>query len=95
MTANFEWDEEKASLNLKKHGISFNEAITVFEDPYSITLDDPIHSQLEARFLIIGYSRYNRLLLVVHTEREKNIRIISARRVTNGERKLYEQDNFF
>ena len=90
MTTNFEWDEEKASFNIRKHGISFNEAKTVFEDSFSITLDDPIHSQLETRFLIIGYSRQNRVLLVIYTEREKTIRIISARRVTSGERKLYE-----
>ncbi len=90
MTTNFEWDEEKAQVNLTKHGISFNEARTVFEDFSSITLNDPTHSISEFRFLTIGYSSQNRLLLVVHTEREQAIRIISARKVTNGERKLYE-----
>jgi hypothetical protein len=93
MTTNFEWDKDKAKINLRKHDISFNEAKTVFEDPYSLTLDDPTHSILEDRFLTIGYSSQNRLLLVVHTERQGHIRIISARRVTKHERRIYEQSN--
>ena len=87
MTTNFEWDEDKAKINLRKHDISFNEAKTVFEDTYSLTLDDPTH------LLTISYSSQNRLLLVVHAERQGNIRIISARRVTKHERKIYEQSN--
>ncbi len=87
MTTNFEWDKDKAKINLRKHDISFNEAKTVFEDTYSLTLDDPTHSILEDRFLTIGYSSQNRLLLFVHAERQENIRIISARRVTKHERK--------
>ena len=87
MTTNFEWDKDKAKINLRKHDISFNEAKTVFEDTYSLTLDDPTHSILEDRFLTIGYSSQNRLLLVVHAERQENIRIISARRVTKHEKK--------
>ncbi|BAG03488.1 MULTISPECIES: BrnT family toxin [Microcystis] len=79
VTTNFEWDEDKAKINLRKHDISFNEAKTVFEDTYSLTLDDPTHSILEDRFLTIGYSIQNRLLLFVHAERQENIRIISAR----------------
>jgi uncharacterized DUF497 family protein len=93
VAANFEWDEDKAKTNLRKHDISFNEAKTVFEDAYSLTLDDPTHSILEDCFLTIGYYSQNRLLLVVHTERQGNIRIISARRVTKHERKIYEQSN--
>ena len=93
VTTNFEWDKDKAKINLRKHDISFNEAKTVFEDTYSLTLDDPTHSILEDRFLTIGYSSQNRLLLVVHAERQGNIRIISARRVTKHERKIYEQSN--
>jgi len=89
VTTNFEWDEDKAKINLRKHDISFNEA----KDTYSLTLDDPTHSILEDRFLTIGYSSQNRLLLVVHTERQGNIRIISARRVNKHERKIYEQSN--
>jgi uncharacterized DUF497 family protein len=95
MATNFEWDEDKSRINLNKHGISFNEAKTVFEDPFSLPLDDPTHSKGETRFLIIGYSTRQRLLLVVYTERGKNIRIISARNVTRGERAIYEQDNPF
>ncbi len=93
MTTNFEWDKDKAKINLRKHDISFNEAKTVFEDTYSLTLDDPTHPILEDRFLTISYSSQNRLLLVVHAERQENIRIISARRVTKHERKIYEQSN--
>ena len=95
MINDFEWDERKADSNLKKHGISFNEAITVFEDPLCLTFDDPIYSNSEERYLTIGYSYQNRLLLVVNTEREGNIRIISARKVTKNERKIYEQNNQF
>lgn len=95
MTNIFEWDEKKAKSNLKKHGVSFNEAKTVFEDPFSLTLEDPIHSELEERYLTIGYSCQNRLLLVVNTERQGNIRIISTRKVTKNERKIYEENNEF
>lgn len=95
MVNDFEWDERKADSNLKKHGISFNEAMTVFEDTLSLTFDDPIHSNSEERYLTIGYSCQNRLLLVVNTERRDNIRIISARKATKNERKIYEQNNEF
>jgi len=86
----FEWDLDKSDANLKKHGISFHEASTVFGDPLAITFNDPDHSSGEHRFLTFGYSRMNQLLAVVHTERHGKTRIISARRTTRQERKIYE-----
>ena len=92
MALKFEWDKEKARANLKKHSISFEEALTVFDDPFSLTIDDPLHSTGEDRFLTIGYSQVERLLVVVYTERGiDNIRIISARIATKRERRIYEQ----
>ena len=92
----FEWDEEKAKVNLNKHKISFEEAETVFDDQFLITFPDEIHSIDEERFISIGYSNINRILLVVHTEYSENaaevvIRIISCRRATALEREIYEQ----
>jgi uncharacterized DUF497 family protein len=86
----FEWDREKAKKNLKKHRVSFDEAMTVFYDPLSATFNDPDHSIDEERFITIGYSSRDRLLVVAHTEREKTIRIISARTATAHERKRHE-----
>jgi len=86
----FEWDPHKSDLNLKKHGVSFHEASTVFGDLLSITFNDPDHSIGEHRLLTFGYSRMNQLLAVVHTERHGKTRIISARRATRQERKIYE-----
>ncbi len=86
----FEWDFEKAGENLRKHGVSFDEAATVFYDPLSITFDDPDHSEGENRFLTVGFSSQNRLLVVSHTERGVTIRIISARPATSQERKKHE-----
>lgn len=86
----FEWDPDKSNANLKKHGISFHEASTVFGDSLAITFNDPNHSIREHRFLTFGYSRMNQLLVVVHTERHERTRIISARRATRQERKIYE-----
>ena len=86
----FEWDSKKANLNLKKHNISFVEASTAFEDPLSISIDDPLHSNYEKRQVLIGMSHNNRILVVVHSERGDNIRIISARKATKRERKYYE-----
>lgn len=86
----FEWDPNKSDANLKKHGVSFHEASTVFGDPLSITFNDPGHSIGEHRLLTFGYSRINQLLAVVHTERHVKTRIISARRATRQERKIYE-----
>jgi uncharacterized DUF497 family protein len=86
----FEWDPDKAAANLKKHGVAFHMASTVLGDPLAITFNDPEHSIGEHRFLTFGYSRLEQLLVVVHTERREKIRIISARRATAQERKIYE-----
>ena len=86
----FEWDTKKAHSNEKKHGITFDEASTVFADPLSLTIDDPLHSEIEDRFIIIGVSYKNRVLIVNHTERGGKIRIISARKATKKERFYYE-----
>ncbi|MTJ14291.1 BrnT family toxin [Anabaena sp. UHCC 0187] len=91
MELGFEWHEEKAQENLKKHGISFEEAKTVFNDPLSITIADSQHSDDEERYIDIGLSSRGQLLIVVYTERQSNIRIISSRKATNAERKIYEQ----
>lgn len=90
MKLNFEWDEEKAKANLKKHRVSFDEATTVFIDPFSITIPDPDHSVDEQRYIDIGGSDNGRVLVVVYAERGSNIRIISCRKATSLERKLYE-----
>jgi uncharacterized DUF497 family protein len=88
----FEWNAAKAALNLAKHGVSFEEAATVFGDPLSVTIFDPAHSQAEERFIILGCSHLDKLLVVVHTERGDNIRIISARHTSRRERKCYEEN---
>ena len=87
----FEWDANKAGLNLAKHDIHFEEAATVFGDPFSVTIFDPAHSRAEDRFIILGRSHLDKLLVVVHTERGDNIRIISARCASRRERKFYEE----
>jgi hypothetical protein len=92
MTLTFEWDEVKATNNLTKHGISFEEAKTIFNDPLSISIPDPDHSADEMRYIDIGMSANGRLLVVVYTEREQNIRLISSRKVTRREQRVYEQD---
>ena len=89
----FEWDPLKARQNLAKHDVSLEEAQSVFFDPYSITLHDPDHSMTEPRFIINGYSIRQRQLVVVHTDRDGRIRIISARLANRRERKVYEQEN--
>lgn len=91
MPLSFEWDEPKARTNLAKHGVSFEEATTVFGDPLSLAIPDPAHSQTEERFIILGHSHRQKLLVVVHTERSDNIRIISARPASRRERKNYEE----
>ena len=88
----FEWDSEKAKTNIKIHRVSFDEASTVFGDPLSLTIYDPLHSDEEIRFVIIGSSYKNHILIVVHTERKNKIRIISARKATKNERKQYEEN---
>ena len=88
----FEWDEAKAKINLRKHGVSFDEAVTVFADPLELTLNDPEHSEGEYRFLSLDMSCRNRLLVVSYTERyDESIRIISAREAIKQECKYYEQ----
>jgi uncharacterized protein len=89
----FEWDPFKAHQNLIKHGVSFEEASTVFRDTLSITIPDPLHSGGEERFILLGYSKNNRLLVVIHTDQQDKIRMISARRATRKERKYYEENN--
>jgi hypothetical protein len=87
----FEWDEVKAEANLGKHGVSFEEAQTVFDDPLYVDFYDPDHSSDEHRYIIIGRSRQGRLLLVAYTGRGSVTRLISAREVTPAERKAYEE----
>lgn len=87
----FAWDEKKAASNLSKHVISFEEAATVFGDPLSDTFPDPDHSLEEHRFVIIGSSESGKILVVAHTDDGELVRIISAREVTHGERKSYEE----
>ncbi len=84
-------DSRKAKQNLKRHGVAFEEAATVFTDPLSSTIQDPLHSEEEDRFVIIGESVRRRLLVVVHTDEGDTIRIISARVATMFERKPYEE----
>jgi uncharacterized DUF497 family protein len=88
----FEWNTEKAEANLKKHGVSFDEAETVFDDPLFVIFADPDHSFEENRFIIMGESNQNRLLVVSYTERPPKTRLISARESTLPERKKYEED---
>jgi uncharacterized DUF497 family protein len=87
----FEWDQKKAERNLRKHGVSFAEASTVFGDPLSIVVNDPDHSDTEERFLIVGSSYKGRLLIVSFTERGSHIRLISARKLTAKEQREYEE----
>ena len=87
----FQWDKKKARRNLRDHKVSFEEASTVFGDTLSRTIDDPLHSEDEDRYVIIGQSARGRLLVVVHTIRGDDIRIISARVATPAERKDYEE----
>ena len=88
----FEWDPAKAEENLEKHRIGFPEASSVFGDPFEVTIPDPDHSEGESRFLSVGMSGDNRLLVVAYTEREGKIRIIHARVAAPKERRLYESD---
>ena len=88
----FEWDPEKARLNVAKHGVSIEEAATAFGDPLSLTILDPDHSEEEDRFILLGQTYAGRLVVVVHTDRGENIRVISARLATRRYRKAYERD---
>jgi len=87
----FEWDPKKAAENLRKHRVSFEEASTVFGDPFAITFPDPDHSRGESRFLTFGLSHEGRLLAVIHTDRRGRVRIVSARRALRSERRIYEE----
>jgi len=91
MDLQFEWDEAKATANVHKHGVSFEEAITIFDDPNTITIFDVEHSDAEDRFVDVGLSASGRVLVVVYTERGTRIRIISCRKATPAERRQYEQ----
>jgi hypothetical protein len=88
----FEWDPEKEQANIQKHGVDFTEAATVFDDPLELTISDPDHSISEYRFLSMGHSIRNRVLVVSYTERENRIRIISARMASPKERRQYESE---
>jgi hypothetical protein len=86
----FEWDPDKAAANVKKHGVDFSEAMTVFGDPLEVTITDPDHSDDESRLLSLGVSSRGRLLVVAYTEREGRTRLINAREATAHERRQYE-----
>jgi uncharacterized protein len=90
VTLRFEWNRKKALLNIRKHGITFEEASTVFGDSLSLSIPDPYHSIGEDRFITIGTSVKGRLVVVVHTDRQDIIRIISARKAAKNERNQYE-----
>lgn len=87
----FEWDEKKAAANLARHGVSFDEAKSVFDDPVYVDFYDPDHSYAEHRYIIVGESQRGRLLIVSYTERGDLLRLVSAREVTRGEREAYEE----
>ena len=87
----FEWDAAKAASNLRKHGVSFDEAVTVFADHLALTFDDSDHFEFEDRSRTYGLSNKGRLLVVVHTERRDNVRVISARKATRYEKGIYTQ----
>ena len=93
MALTFEWDEEKSKANLRKHGVSFDEAKTVFNDPFAMTIADPDHSAREDRYIDMGMSSRGRILLVWYTEREPNIRIIGSRKATPSQRRQYEEEH--
>lgn len=88
----FEWNPSKAKQNLEIHGVSFDEASTAFRDTLSLAIYDPLHSEAEDRFVLIGNSYKDRLLVVVHTERGDHIRLISARKASTKERTQYEEN---
>jgi uncharacterized DUF497 family protein len=90
---NFEWDPAKARQNRRKHRISFPEATTIFGDPLAVTYPDPDHSASEQRFITVGMSNTGRVLIVAHADRNDSVRIISARKTTQRERKHYEEEN--
>jgi uncharacterized DUF497 family protein len=92
MAFRFQWDPAKAEANRRKHGVTFEEASSAFADPLSITIPDPKHSAGESRFLLVGLTNQRRLVVVAHTERGDDIRLISVRLATNRERLTYEEE---
>lgn len=92
MSLTFEWDERKSKKNIRKHGVSFEEAKTVFNDPFAMTISDPEHSTQEERYIDVGMSSRGRILMVWYTELESNIRIIGSRKAPRSERQQYEED---
>ena len=94
MTVRVEWDDRKAKSNLLKHDVSFEEAETVLRDPFIAVAPDPDHSESEGREIAAGLSCYRRLLLLSFIQRDDSIRIISARKLTANERRLYEEEEF-
>jgi uncharacterized protein len=91
MAIEFEWDSRKANRNLRKHGVSFEEAVSAFGDPLGLTIADLHHSDEEDRFVMLGQSQRNRLIVVIFTDRAEKIRIVSARKATPKERRDYEE----
>jgi uncharacterized DUF497 family protein len=87
----FEWHASKARTNLQEHGVSFDEAMSAFRDPLSVTIPDPDHSYDEERLILLGLSRLGRLLVIVHVDSDDSIRIVSARLANRHERRQYEQ----
>lgn len=92
MSLLFEWDPRKACGNQVKHGVTFDEASTAFQDPLSVTIHDPLHSGDEERFVLIGLSHRGHLLVIAHAERGNRVRLISARPATARERYGYEEN---
>ena len=92
MRVKFQWDPEKAERNLRVHGVTFEDASSVFGDPLAASMPDPLHSEDEWRFVTIGLCSSGRLLVVVHVNRGEIVRIVSARPATRGEKRKYEQE---
>ncbi len=91
MALRFSWDSRKARANQRKHGVGFPEAATAFGDMLSLTMRDPVHSVAESRYVLVGMTARGRLVVVAHSERGDEIRIISARRASRAEREAYEE----
>jgi hypothetical protein len=91
MDIRFEWDRRKAASNLRKHGVSFDEALTVFRDPLARIFDDEDHSMREAREIVIGHSVKERLLVISFVDRQEAVRLVNARKATRREREDYEK----
>ena len=91
MGLTFEWDERKAASNLRKHGVSFEEAASAFGDPLSLTIPDPDHSEDEQRWVLLGMTERHRLVVVAHIEQADTVRLIGARLATPAERRNYEE----